>query len=298
MSMPFISVVIGSFNQSDKLLKVLEGFNRQDVQFDFEVCIVDSGSQDQTHEMLATFEATFILTYFIIENRGKAAARNYGVSKSSSDIIIVTDADMIPDPCFIQAHYEAHQKAKEDCVFQGCEYNLTHYHNPPLDSNLVSYILPKPKDGALLGWYYFLTGNISFSKKLFESEAGFDEYFENYGWEDLELGYRLVYMKKVPLRYLSGAINYHYHVVSKREEISRCVKKGESAKLFINKHPKVRLFLGKHFLSKIGHFINCTWPIFSDVLSQKGIVSKHRWLRQFSFWYLKEAAYWKGLYTC
>lgn len=293
---PLVSVVIGSFNQTQKLKKVLNGFNHQDTQVKFEVCVVDSGSTDSTHEMLAEFKSNFIFNYFIVENRGKAAARNYGVSRSSSTIIIITDADMIPDTRFVQAHYEAHKNAGGPVIFQGCEYNLTHYHNPPLHTNLMPYVSPKPKNNSRLGWYYFLTGNISFSKNIFELESGFDESFKSYGWEDLELGYRLVYKKRVPLRYLEGAINYHYHVISKFDEINRCVKKGESAKRFMDKHPKLKHFLGKHLLSRLGYTINTACPAYIRILNKEGMVSRYKWLRQFSFWYLKEAAYWRGLY--
>ena len=48
----------------------------------------------------------------------------------------------------------------------------------------------KYKDGASLDWFYFLTGNISFPKSIFVVEDGFSLDFKNYGWEDLELGYR------------------------------------------------------------------------------------------------------------
>ena len=76
-----------------------------------------------------------------------------------------------------------------------------------------------PKSGSKLGWYYFLTGNISFPKALFMQENGFNEVFMSYGWEDIELGYRLE-QKKVPLRYLKSAVNYHYHVISKKKKLS------------------------------------------------------------------------------
>ena len=91
-------------------------------------------------------------------------------------------------------------------------------------------------------WKYF------FSKSLFNSYGGFDESFQSYGWEDLELGYRMS-LDKVPLVYLPSAINYHYHVISKEEDIRRCVSKGQSAQRFYKKHPKLKWFLGLNPLS-------------------------------------------------
>ena len=88
---------------------------------------------------------------------------------------------------------------------------------------LTQHIQKKIKDGAKLGWYYFLTGNVSFPKSWFEKEGGFSEDFQNYGWEDLELGYRFS-QKKYPHYYLKKAVNYHYHVISEEEEIKRWVQ--------------------------------------------------------------------------
>ncbi|NBV43231.1 hypothetical protein EBR96_10775, partial [bacterium] len=45
------------------------------------------------------------------------------------------------------------------------------------------------------------------------------------------------------------AVNYHYHVVTTDDEMARNVKKGESARLFINKHPRLKWFLGLNPLS-------------------------------------------------
>ena len=89
---------------------------------------------------------------------------------------------------------------------------------------------------------------MSFPKSVFEQFNGFDESFKSYGWEDLELGYRLS-LANVPLKYLPSAINYHYHVISKEDEITRCISKGESAKRFVAKHPKLKWFLGLNPIS-------------------------------------------------
>ena len=36
---------------------------------------------------------------------GKAEARNAGVAVAKSDTIVISDADMVPGPDFVQAHY-------------------------------------------------------------------------------------------------------------------------------------------------------------------------------------------------
>ena len=113
-----ISVILGSYNQQDRLKRVLVGYANQKTAIDFEVIIVDSFSTDGTDEMIESFSAVnFSLRFIQRENpSGKAEARNVGVSESKSDIIIITDADMIPDENFVQSHFNAHKASNEPCV--------------------------------------------------------------------------------------------------------------------------------------------------------------------------------------
>ena len=129
------------------------------------------------------------------------------------------------------AHYEAQINSKQPTCYEGVTWNMKVLEWPTSTSNLSAYITKNIKPMAKLGWYYFLTGNISFPKTLFLSEKGFNETFLNYGWEDLELGYRLQ-KKNIPLYYLKQANNYHYHVVTEQEEIDRNVKERGVSKDF------------------------------------------------------------------
>ena len=201
---------------------------------------------------------------------------------------------MIADPNLLKTHLDAHEK-NPGAFFQGCTYNLSHYHYPIFEENITPYINPLPKNHHKLGWFYFLTGNLSGPKSSFGS--GFDENFEHYGWEDLELGFRRIKKEKHALFFLADAKNYHYHILSKKEEIERCTLKGTSAKLFYQKHPEVTSFVGKHVVSKLAHSLNQKTPGILHYLEKQGLISSKKWLRDFSFWYLKESFFWKGLYT-
>ena len=134
-----ISVVMGSYNQRDTLAKVLEAYNNQIFEGDFEVIVVDSTSSDGTKEMLEQFKASFLFHPIIAENKGKAAARNRGVTEAKSDIIIITDSDMIPDTHFIKAHFDAHMAQPGKC-FEGAAYNLPNYTLPPDPKSLIPQI--------------------------------------------------------------------------------------------------------------------------------------------------------------
>ena len=131
-------------------------------------------------------------------------------------------------------------------------------------------------------------------KALFLQQNGFDKAFIGYGWEDLELGYRLS-LKKVPLLYLKEAINYHYHVVTPAEEVSRCEKKGESAKIFVEKHPELALFLGLNPVSKL--VFKCLSPHGAILkwIRKHGFERPSGLRHRFGFWFLKEYYYLCGI---
>ena len=290
-----ISIVLGTFNQVETLKKVLAEYENQTLDKRlFEVIVIDSSSNDGSKEFYETYSPNFNFKYLIQENNGKAAARNKGVEIATGKYIIITDADMIPNQNFIQTHLEAQKKTINETCFEGQTLNMEKLEWPTSDQNITPYIQRKIKNLAKLGWFYFLTGNISFPKSLFIKNSGFNETFLNYGWEDLELGYRLQ-KQGIPLFYLKNAINYHYHVVTKKEEIERNVKKGESAKILVSIHPELKLFCGLNPFSK------AIFPIFKEtgrfyqLLLNKGLKSNSIFFQNFSFWFLKEHQYMKGI---
>ncbi len=291
-----ISVVIGSYNQKDRLHKVLDAYANQRTKLTFEVVIVDSFSSDGTGDMVSDFKTRlnlFDLNFIQRSNpAGKSEARNVGVSESKSDFIIITDADMIPAPEFVQAHYDAHQSSDSPCCFEGLAYNLDSYDWPPRHLNQPQ-VPKKYNHGDQLDWYYFLTGNISFPKSLFLSEQGFSLDFKNYGWEDLELGYRLK-KRRVPLYYLTSAVNYHFHVVGPQEAVDRKYFMGQSAQVFLKKHPELKWFLGLNPLSVfIRKRLSKRHMIYKYIAQLKN--SNIAFLKSFSFWFLGEFNYLSGI---
>ena len=102
----------------------------------------------------------------------------------------------------------------------------------------------------------------------------FDENFKGYGWEDIELGYRLKQMR-VPLYYLPSAANFHDHPVSADGMIERKFEMGRSAALFLRKHPnfEVKMFIGMNPLAMgIFYFIKKR-PSWLERIRHKAAVS-------------------------
>ncbi|MFC1770794.1 glycosyltransferase [Candidatus Margulisiibacteriota bacterium] len=295
MKRPLISVILGSFNQKEVLVKVIDSFANQTMPADeYELVVVDSSSSDGSDKLLASFKPSCHFQYQVCENKGKTAARNKAIELAKSDIILITDADMIADKNLVKTHYLAHKNADKPTCFEGLTYNLTKLEWPTDRNNLSPYIKRNYRLNAKLGWWYFLTGNISLPKKVFFDANGFSEEFTGYGWEDLELGYRLS-QNKTPLRYLKTAVNYHYHVITEEEEIERNINKGKSAKVFLSKHPGLKMFLGLNPLSiYIYRRIRKNGPVY-NWFQNMCFKSNFKPLHKFGFWFLKEYNYLEGI---
>ncbi len=242
-----ISVVIGTYNQQAVLKKTLESLFHQTLSPElYEIQLIDSSSFDGTDKMIEGLNPTCRFDYVRVENQGKAAARNIGIHKASGEIILLTDADMIAKPGLLEEHLHAHERPENAC-----------YEGLTINPDGKPYIRARLRPYQKLAFSYFLTGNISIRKQTIVTAGLFDENFKGYGWEDIELGYRLKKMG-VPLFYLPSAENFHDHPVSVEGMIERKFEMGKSAALFLRKHPnfEVRMFIGMNPLAMgIFHFI-------------------------------------------
>jgi len=89
--MAFVSVVIPTYNRPEKVARAVSSVLNQTYP-DFEVIVVDDGSNDNTEEYLKIFypKITFIRHK---ANLGVSAARNTGISASKSPFIAFLDSD-------------------------------------------------------------------------------------------------------------------------------------------------------------------------------------------------------------
>jgi len=86
-----VSVIIPTYNRARVLRKTLKSVLTQTLQ-DFEIVIVDDGSQDDTRQAVEEIEDSRI-RYFYKPNGGAASARNMGLSKARGDFIAFLDSD-------------------------------------------------------------------------------------------------------------------------------------------------------------------------------------------------------------
>jgi glycosyltransferase involved in cell wall biosynthesis len=89
-----LSVIIPVYNEERDIEKCLKSLDSQNYD-NFEVVIVDDGSNDKTCEVIKLFNPHNYKLQLLSQNHlGPATARNKGASVSTGDILIFVDSDM------------------------------------------------------------------------------------------------------------------------------------------------------------------------------------------------------------
>lgn len=98
MSKCLLSVIIATYQDAENLSCLLNSIFLSKTSSDkFEVTVVDDGSTDHTREVISRYEQVH---YYYQKNSGPAIARNFGASKSKTDILIFLDSDTVMDEDF------------------------------------------------------------------------------------------------------------------------------------------------------------------------------------------------------
>lgn len=94
--MPTISVIVPAYNAENTILETI-GSVQQQTFSDFELIVINDGSNDRTLELLNSLTDSR-LKIFSYENAGVGVARNRGISHATGKFIAFLDADDLWTP--------------------------------------------------------------------------------------------------------------------------------------------------------------------------------------------------------
>jgi len=213
----FISVVIPTFNRSKYLLKILQKLKNNFLNFkNFEIIICDSYSKDNTEIKINNFKKNNLflpIQYLNIRKNIHSLKRNLGLRFAKGKYVIFLDDDCFPEDTFVKDYYALLIQNK-DVIYCG----TVKYPNQLLKKNFIQYrqsthfIVDKGLDSSLdyLPAKKIVTMNMAFKKDIFtRNKILFNNNFNRYGFEDYELGFRLISNNKFKI-IKSSPVVYHY----------------------------------------------------------------------------------------
>ena len=92
--MPKYSFIIPVYNRPDEVKELLASLTQQSIK-EFDVVVVEDGSENDCEAVVNQFTTTLSISYHQIPNAGPGAARNYGAAKTSSEWLIFLDSDTL-----------------------------------------------------------------------------------------------------------------------------------------------------------------------------------------------------------
>jgi glycosyltransferase involved in cell wall biosynthesis len=105
--MSLISVIIPVYNGEKTIKETIESVLNQTVS-DFEIVIINDGSQDSTLEVVSRISAP-LLKVFSYPNAGVSVSRNRGISQAAGDYVSFLDADDLWTPDKLETQLKALQ---------------------------------------------------------------------------------------------------------------------------------------------------------------------------------------------
>ena len=89
---PSISIIIAIYNRKNELFELLQSLSFQ-TDKDFEVIIVDDGSQISLQPTVELFREQLDIHFYRKENSGLGLSRNYGANKAKNEWLVFVDSD-------------------------------------------------------------------------------------------------------------------------------------------------------------------------------------------------------------
>jgi glycosyltransferase involved in cell wall biosynthesis len=207
----FYSFIIPVYNRPDEIEALLQCIAKQTLR-NFEVIIVESGSEIKSDLVVESFKNELDVQYFYKGNDGQGFSRNYGMARAKGDFFVILDSDVLLDPDFLEQIDRGIAAQKLD-AYGGPD--KLHPESTPMQKavnySMTSFLTTGGIRGSKKnqGKFYPRSFNMGVSRKVYEATGG---YKLPYMGEDIEWSARIM-----DLGFKTGLIE-KAHVYHKRKK--------------------------------------------------------------------------------
>lgn len=115
---PFFTIILATYNRATKIEKAIKSVINQTFT-NWELIIVDDGSQDSTKKNLTQYKDIKNIFYILKKHDGVAIARNFGLKKAKGNYVTFIDSDDRYRKDHLEKHYNIIMKKKNIDLFYG-----------------------------------------------------------------------------------------------------------------------------------------------------------------------------------
>ena len=185
------SIVVPVYNRPDEVDELLRSLTEQTLH-DFEVIIVEDGSNIRCEDVCAKYADVLTLHYYDKPNSGPGQSRNYGAERAKGDYLIILDSDVVLPEGYLKAVDDEIRNNPAD-AFGGPD--AAHESFTPVQKAISYSMTSFFTTGGIRGGkkkldkFYPRSFNMGIRREVYNELGGFSKM--RFG-EDIDFSYRIV----------------------------------------------------------------------------------------------------------
>ena len=259
------SIIIPVYNRPQEIDELLESLTKQDFQDDFEVLIIEDGSENSSKKVVEKYTSQLNLKYFFKENSGAGASRNFGMLKATGNYFIILDSDVI-----VPSHYLSEVKKALETKFTDAFGGPDAAHKSfttlqkAINYSMTSVLTTGGIRGKkqAVGKFQPRSFNMGLSQTAFSITQGFSKMKNG---EDIDLTFRL-WENNFDTQLIEKAFVYHKRRTSIKQFFKQTYGFGTARPILNRKYPntaKLTYWFPSVFI--IGLDVSILFTIFGEL---------------------------------
>ncbi len=231
------SIIIPVYNRPQEIDELLDSLIRQDFQDNFEVIIVEDGSQDSSENIVEKYKSQLNLNYFFKDNSGAGASRNFGMQQATGNYFLILDSDVIVPHQYLSEVKKGLQENYTD-AFGGPD--AAHQSFTPLQKAINYSMTSVLTTGGIrgkkngVGKFQPRSFNLGLSQIAFSKTKGFTQMKTG---EDIDLTFRL-WENGFETQLIENAFVYHKRRSTIKQFFKQTFSFGTARPILNKKYPE------------------------------------------------------------
>lgn len=263
---PSFTVVGVLYNKAGEVRHFLESLRRQSYPGAYEVLLIDDRSPDDSVEVVEAFwrlrrdlpDTNPGMSVRVLRNPanvGNCGSRNRALAESDGEVVVVVDADCMLNRDFLSEHAAAYMYGDCDAAFG--PMNIETGERPPagvrglyeadpdqaeLDAALQDPANPESFVNAITRNFSVRRGVVAdrLDGRLFDEAFAYSARPDSgFGWEDVEMGWRL-YAAGARFKFLPGTASIHVSHPPTSDARDKALRSLRNFRRLHDKHPDIR----------------------------------------------------------